>query len=138
MKQNRNRVTDISLVAATSEVQWSDLDRSLLLIHELTWYSLCQLSSLSCKTLKEDVLVSLLKVSAMSVQQQPVRNGFRWTVTAGVSPSECAAVEIPEGRLLAFSPPATPVPGSALVVVTKATMAEGPTSGPRSFYSIAE
>lgn len=117
---------------------WSDLGRSLLLIHELTWYSLCQLSSLSCNTLKEDVLVSLLKVSAMSAQQQPVCNGFRWTMTAGVSPSEGAPVEIPVGQLLAFSPPATPVPGSALVVVTEATMGEGPTPGPRSFYSIGE
>lgn len=124
------------MAEAPSEVPWSDLGRSSLLIHELTWYSLCQLSSLSCKTLKEDVFVSLLKVSAMSVQQQLVCNSCKWTMTAGVSPSEGADLEIPVGPPLTFSSPATPVPGSALVVVTKATMGVDPTSGPRSFYSM--
>lgn len=107
----KTRVIDSTVGTATIAVPWSDLGRSLP-IHELTWYSLCQFSSLSCKTLKEDVFVSLLNVSAMSVQQQPVCNGLRWTTTAGVSSFEGNAVKIPAGQLLAFSPPATPVLGS--------------------------
>lgn len=79
-----------------------------------------------------------VRPTAACVSRLPVDNDRRWTMTAGVSPSERAPVELPVGQLLAVSPPATPLPGSAFVVVTEATMGEGPTPGSRSFYWIGE
>lgn len=69
----------------------------------------------------------------------PVCSGPGWTTTAGVPPP----VRMRAGRPLAVSPPATPVPGSAFVVVTKATAGEDPTPPADPpfatfFYSIRE